>query len=58
MTLGIRCDHIGEDFCRCGEELWGMAFDAKPAGWIVVDLGHGDHMDYCCPEHVPAGAPK
>lgn len=43
--IGIRCDRAD-----CPAELWGLAFNAKPEGWAVVDLGHGDHMDYC-PEH-------
>lgn len=45
--LGIRCDRVG-----CDNEIWGMAFDAKPDTWSVVDLGNGDHMDYC-PVHAP-----
>ena len=55
MTLGIRCDRIdAETFRRCDAELWGMAFNAKPADWTVVDLGFGDHRDYC-PRHAPRG---
>jgi hypothetical protein len=50
MTLTIHCDHIS-DWKLCPEELSGMAFNAKPASWLVVDLGHGDHRDYC-PEHA------
>jgi hypothetical protein len=51
MTLTIRCDHVGPDFKMCPEELSGMTFNAKPASWSVLDLGHGDHRDFC-PEHA------
>jgi hypothetical protein len=51
VTLTIRCDYGGPDFKLCKEELSGMAFNAKPASWVVVDKGHGDHRDYC-PEHA------
>lgn len=39
------------EFRGCPEELSGLAFNAKPASWTVVDLGHGDHSDYC-PQHA------
>lgn len=56
MTLTIRCDHVGEDFTYCQEELSGMAFNAKPAHWSVVEMGEGDHRDYC-PEHAALREP-
>jgi len=52
MTLTIQCDHVGADFKRCEAALSGLAFNAMPSGWTTVDLGHGDHFDYCT-EHTP-----
>ena len=52
--LGIRCDRVDSNFKACDNEMWGMAFDAYPAGWTIVDLGNGDHRDYC-PVHAPVG---
>jgi hypothetical protein len=52
MTLSIRCDHVSPIFQRCDAELTGLAFNAKPANWTVIELGDGDHYDYC-PDHAP-----
>lgn len=45
--ITIRCDYVDENFKLCPEELSGLAFNAKPASWTVIDRGHGDHTDYC-----------
>lgn len=48
--ITIRCDRVDSSFKQCDAQLSGLSFNTKPAGWTIVDLGHGDHMDYC-PQH-------
>jgi len=50
--ITIRCDRIDpETFKLCTSELSGLAFNQYPQSWKIVDLGEGDHMDYC-PMHA------
>jgi hypothetical protein len=48
--ITIRCDYVDANFRLCSAELSGLAFNAKPASWTVIECNHGDHRDYC-PEH-------